>query len=270
MIYSDYSRFMHELRREGAKTAARHTKELGFDAVELLTSCPRTEKDAWLDSLPELKAALEEEGLTVSCFSFGVDLSKNEPPLEYAEYAAFLGSTKVHHTLVPSLTLEDGAPSYEEMLETVLPRAEKFARRCKELGITCLYEPQGMYFNGAKGLGGFLARIDADNVGVCADTGNTLFAGEAGEDVYRELCGYVKHMHVKNYRLSDTPCEGEHYLLQSGKYLCEAPLNDGDTDVAECVRILRERGYDGAVSFELEGDDERMRRALAYMKKLFK
>ena len=46
-----------------------------------------------------------------------------------------------------------GAPSYEEVLTPITDFAVRTAEYAKTLGVRCLYEPQGAYFNGYHGFG---------------------------------------------------------------------------------------------------------------------
>ena len=118
----------------------------------------------------------------MACYSVGTDLSTGDTaPIErlkrHAEYAAILGSPYLHHTLFPVLSQREGAPTYAQVLPYVLEAAAQVAEHAATLGVTCLYEPQGLYFNGTEGLGHFFAEIKriCPNVGICADAGNPLF-----------------------------------------------------------------------------------------------
>ena len=277
MRFVDYGVFYKDIHQVSLEYAARHARELGFDAVELLEVFP-LKKNAILWKYPahEMRRVLEEYGLSVSCVSFGVNLAEDEIDWDgieaLIEYAAAVGSPRVHHTLVPLVSLQEGAPSYETMLERVYPHAVKIANRCRMLGMECLYEPQGIYFNGTEGLGHFYDRICAEctNVGICGDTGNSLFVDISAEAIYDRFVHGIRHVHVKNYRVTDAPDGATRaYRSKGGRYIYDCPIERGATDLAYCLEKLKAVGYDGDISFEMEIDDCVTREAMTYLRGLW-
>jgi len=268
---TNYNSFCADLQAHGLEYAVRHSAELGFDAVEFLDLLD----DPILPTLgtpEEVKALLDRYGLGVSCYSVGVQLLCDDPEkterdlFAHIDFAAAIGSKRFHHTLIPLLELPADAPSYESAMNAIFASAERIAAYCESRGITCLYEPQGMYFNGVDGLKPFLEKMKQTGrrVGVCGDFGNSLFVDVAPDAIFAEFIDDVKHVHVKDYLVSDTALDGKQtdFRSKSGKWIYEADMGEGSVKLDACFDALKAVGYDGAISFEFVADDETNKKAL--------
>lgn len=269
-MFTNYSLFYSDIKTRGVEYAIEHTAKLGFDAVEFL-ALPE-EKCNVSTAKKELSAA----SLKVSCYSVCANLLSGNTQktetllLKYADVAAELGSTYFHHTLVSPLVLPQNAPSFSEVLPIVVRSAEKIANHCEKLGITCLYEPQGMYVNG-EGLKRFFEEMKkrCRNIGICGDVGNSLFVDYSPSLIFDELAPYIKHVHLKDYKIkNEKSSEGKAYRSLGGKWLYDAPLGSGDVDISHCLSKLREQNYCGDFAFEVEGSDEVMKKAVEYVKNM--
>ncbi len=257
MRFTMYDGFTELTRSRGIEQAAVYAVEHGFSAVEFLGTL--TPPVANVAEAREARRVLEAYGLSVSCYSVGTTLfeapAEEERLLHHAELAAALGSPYLHHTLYCSLTRSPDAPDYEAVFADVTPRALRIVRYAEALGLTCLYEEQGFYFNGIHRFGRFFRGMQAQarNVGVCADLGNILFADEAPEDFVRMFADDIRHVHIKDYRRSyQPPTDGSSaFRSANGAYLTECAVGDGDAQVAACLSVLRNAGYTGQYALEI-------------------
>ena len=261
MKKSLFSGFSSLLAERGAAGMAAYARKLGFEGVEPSPS-------EGLNTVAEAEAlarALADEGLCVPCFSICADLfhpDETEAVDElrhWAEIAAACGSPYFHHTLIPGLLpLNAGEPVFERVFDTVVRRAAAVADYAKTLGLVCLYEDQGFYFNGADRFGRFLAALDRDNTGVCADFGNCLFVGETAAQFIGPLSPLVRHVHVKDYlyKPGSAPFPGPSWLrTRDGGYLRDTIPGHGVVDFPGALSVLRGAGYDGFFSFEFGGPE---------------
>lgn len=274
MKFTNYVLFSHELQQRGLGYALDHTSKLGFEAVE------------WLDSaldessiIPDMDAAratkneLNARNLTVSCYSVLVDLlGENVDKMmdrvyRHIEYAAEFGSPYVHHTLIPAYKFKPGIPTYEDALLRVADNAERIAKRCNEYGIICLYEPQGIYFNGVPGLKALLSEMKSRgcNVGLCGDTGNSVLVDTPPVEIFKNFAEDIKHIHVKDYKYVPK-CDGKNYFTTSGKYVADAGLGEGISEVVKCFDCVKD--YSGNISFEMRCDDAQMLKNIEYVKNI--
>ena len=278
MRFTNYTPFCADLEKHGIEYAAAHSAELGFEAVEFLDLCPIEQPLPSRIQAEQVVQALRANGLSVACYSLCADLSvpDREALLKelflHVDFAAAIGSPFFHHTVVCGLELPPNAPTYDEMLALVLPVVTAVARRCAEYGMTCLYEPQGMYFNGVDGLGRLFAEVKktCPNVGICGDVGNSLFADTPATDIYDAFIDHMVHVHVKDYQVGQGE-EGETTDLysRSGIPIYDRDIGRGVTDFEYCFAKLKAAGYDGDIAFEITGDDQTVRDAMQFVRDLW-
>lgn len=281
MIFSMYSKFTALFVNEGIEKAAEYALSLGLSGVEFLaltskpSYCPiYTPEDA-----KKVKEVLDRYNLPVSCYSVSTNLWSEEGAVEamlhQVEIAAALGCKLLHHTLLPG-DLHEGMPTYAEVVDKVVDSAARIADYAKGFGITCIYEDQGYYFNGVDQFGDFFSRISArcSNVGVCADFGNILFANEHAHDFLTHFAKDVRHVHIKDYiwKKADV-CPGKFWAYgKDGYWLRETMVGSGAVDFEKCIKLLKDAGYDGAISLELnhkEPFEDGVEQAIEYVTRLW-
>ena len=279
MKFVSYGTFQNDRRMHGIEYAAKRSARLGFDSVEFFERCLSTTPPIQSFDARYTKRVLDENGLSVACYSLLMDLSAKDfievkdTFARHLEFAARLETPYLHHTVVPSLLLEMDAPPYEMVLERVFEHVVWIANRCAEYGVTCLYEPQGLYFNGVEGLQLLFQRVGkiCKNVGICGDVGNSLFVDVSANRIYDAFIHEIRHVHVKDYMLSTHSIEdqGKSVPLRGGKWITECPIGNGVIDFSYCFGRLKQVGYDDAISFEISGDDKTVSDAMTYIKSIW-
>ncbi|MBQ9760172.1 MAG: sugar phosphate isomerase/epimerase [Clostridia bacterium] len=276
MNITNYNLFRSDLYQNGLAYAAEHSARLGFDSVEMLVLL-NSQKPPLLDVInpQETRRILEHFGQSVACYSVAAQLytedvhAVEETLCRNAELAAALGSPYFHHTLL--LGSPPNAPTYDEVFDGIVASAERVAKYCNSLGLTALYEPQGKYFNGIDGLGRFYKELKSRGlqVGICNDLGNSLFADVSPTEVTQVFATEVKHVHIKDYIMASEPfADQKCWKTVKGNWFAECEIGHGVVDHRACFDILRRADYEGAISLEIEGNDETMLSAIAYVKSL--
>lgn len=260
MKFAMYSKFTECFAKEGIEYAAKYASSLGVTGVEFLAFLPRpsycpiyTPEDA-----KKVKEVLDRYHLPVCCFSVYANLWSDDGAVEtlknQVEIAAALGCKLLHHTLLPG-DLYEGMPTYSEVVDKVVDAAAEIADYAKNFGITCIYEDQGYYFNGVDNFRDFWGRITGrcDNVGICADMGNILFANQNAHDFLRVFAKDVRHVHIKDYiHKKADQCPGKYWLYANdGYWLRETMIGSGAVNYELCMKLLKDAGYDGFFSLEL-------------------
>lgn len=291
MNISMYAGFSELVKSRGITEAAKYAASAGFSSVELLEFVDGDVPHLTFGNIDEAEEALRvlsSHGLSVACLSVCanvVDIYTEKPTIvkavlerlkKCADIAAALECPYLHHTLISHLRLPENAPSYEVVLPPVLEGAKEVADYCLSLGITCLYEPQGFYFNGLRGFGNFfsLLKKKCENVGVCGDIGNMLFVDEPEQTVFKQHANDIKHVHIKDYFVKDTLSEGEvcKYPSRGGRFILRAPIGKGDVNLIACLRYLSDVGYKGAFAIEdsdTEGLADTVKATKAIISKVF-
>lgn len=273
MELSMYPFFTDILRREGPAEAVGFARECGFSGIEILESVrpgsmPLFKEDG---QIAELKRLLDENSMGCTCYSVSISILSDElgPDRDLsgvavlkscAERAKLLGSPFLHHTLTIGYTPSaDRVDTVTEILPDLLECAGEVASYCGELGLTVLYEPQGYYINGLDGFPRFYDEMKRRGyaVGVCGDTGNSLYADCNPVDFFARYAADVRHVHIKDIQVENatvnrgnTPPSRRWDVSRGGIYLTDTFLGDGSVDLEACMGHLHRVGYAGAYSIE--------------------
>ncbi len=259
-----YSNFAQTVKSDGIERAAARARELGFSSVEFFEII----RDTWTpcvkdcESARSMKEVLNAHGMSVACYSIAANLyeegmtpetvTETEKALyRYAEIAAEVGSPLLHHTLIMS-HIQDVLP-FEEALRLIVPVAVRIAKYAHSLGVRCIYEPQGRFFNGVEKFGALYRAVKAECpwVGVCGDVGNILFVDDSPVDFFRTYAKEILHVHVKDYQPTKwTPDAPDWSISPKGAVYKECIVGTGCIDLDTCFALLRDAGYAGGFGFE--------------------
>lgn len=261
MKYAMYSRFNSFLNQYGAEITADYMESLGLSYAETLEATPLPTAIPTVEYAKELKSAFGARGISFACASAFANIlvpGTIDGLYKKVEIAAALGSPFFHHTFIPHIVMQEGLPSIDEGIEMSVEAAVKVARFARTLGVTCIYEEQGLYINGLENFGRFFYEVKrvCDDVGVIGDSGNSLFVGVEPDVFFKTYAKDVKHVHIKDYlRVKSDTRPGETWLPtesgKSGTWVRDAIVGDGVVDFEKCIAALKEVGYDGVYSFEL-------------------
>lgn len=255
-----YTGFTRMVEQAGLEKTAEYAAGLGFSSVEMLSngfsSNPGVIPD--VEAAARARVILEKKGLSVACHSVYTDLWRNEGAvhrtMELVEVAAALGAPYFHHTVLTGDAGAEDAPDFADAVEAAVETAERIANLAEKFGITCIYEDQGDYLNGVEGFGAFYGEMKrrCRNVGVCGDVGNVLFVGEQPEKFFETYKKDICHVHIKDYLQKEAEESPGRYWKKAagGNWLRETMIGDGVVNIAACMKILKEVGYQGAFALE--------------------
>ncbi|MBR6789554.1 MAG: sugar phosphate isomerase/epimerase [Oscillospiraceae bacterium] len=278
MKFTFYTNFTEMVKEKGIEAAAEYAEKMGFSSVEIL-EMDRPTLFSSLDEAKKAREVLAAHGLTMACYSVGITLY-NAPEMEealmrHAEFAAALGSPFLHHTLILSLAMKEGMPSFEDGIAYVTDAAERVANYAKTLGITCIYEDQGMYANGIEGFGAFYNELKrrCDNVGVCGDVGNSYFVDVESDAFFEAFADDIVHVHIKDYirKFGDTAPGSDWYRTRGGNWLRDTTVGSGCVNFPAIMATLKRIGYTGPLALELchpEPFDYGVKQAMDYLSRL--
>lgn len=245
--------------------AVEYAKRMGIDAIEPYPRAEFAVPDA--QAAARLKDYAAENGVGVCCFSMSANIVGNDMESElemlrlYADVAAAVGSPFLHHTLYPRLSFAACDISFKEALSRAVKGVREIFDYAEQKGVRCVYENQGLYFNGVNRIDDFLGEVNR-NVGIVADLGNILFVGETPEAFAARFAPYICHVHLKDYLYKDSrwPSPGEGwYQSRDGGYLRGTIAGHGVVNFSRVFSILNAAGYDGYFSMEYDGMEEPFR-----------
>lgn len=279
--YSFYTYFNGMLARAGVDGVADYCEKMGFSSVEVLETAGRDV----VHTIPDVHAAEDvrrrfaARGIKTACYSVGTTVYENPDAVaslkRQAEIVSALECPYLHHTLFLGLSIPENAPPEEEILARCTEAAIEVAEYAKPLGVTCIYEDQGMYVNGIANFGKFYRAVKAatPNVGVCGDVGNILFVDEDPVAFFSAFAEDIVHVHIKDYIVKhDAITPGMYwYPTRGGAWLRDTMTGSGSIDFAGCIDVLKKVGYRGAYALELchpEPFDEGVRQSMMYLGRL--
>jgi len=128
-------------------------------------------------------------------------------------------------------------------------------------------EPHGYFTTRPDMMEKMLAFCDSPCLRMNMDTGNTFIAGQDPAAFCKRFLDKISHVHVKDVSESlAAAARGE----QTGIAVSQCALGDGVNadNIRKCLTLLRDRGYDGALSMECEGQGGPMiEKSLAWVRK---
>jgi sugar phosphate isomerase/epimerase len=113
-------------------------------------------------------------------------------------------------------------------------------------------EPHGHFTTKPERMGRMLDFCDSRYLGLNMDTGNTFIAGQDPVAFLEQFIDRVRHVHIKDVSESLAAAVRGN---QTGIAVSQCAIGDGVNadNIRTCIQMLRDRGYDGTLSMECEG-----------------
>ena len=250
-----------------------HGREFGFDGVEIRL----IERETDLLKLPEFQPAerprrrreLADSGFEVPVLASNVrfhDLEASvrkeqvETGKAYLDLAKELGASfgRVFGDVVGKNNNGQYRPAIIQQVAEGLQRLGEYA---ETLELNIVIETHGDYSD-SRLMQQTMALVETPAVGVLWDTHHPWrFCGESLSETSERLKAWVRHTHWKDSVLQpreQTGGDGQdaadqaHELMQGHRHADYVLLGSGEFPALQCMRLLRQSGYDGWVSLEWE------------------
>ena len=249
-------------------------KELGFDAIEFL----EIQDEDPVATAKKLKQHCAEVGLEISAYTVGANLLKGDREevvqhlLLCVDVAAALGAPVMRHDVCSALP--EGM-DWETGMREMVPMIRRITAYAKEKGVRTCSENHGRIYQDSVRVERMINEVNDENYRWLLDIGNFLCVDENPVDAVRRALPYAIHVHVKDFlyrKVDELAVLPEGFSkTRNGNLLRGTILGHGDVPVFECIKLLKESGYDGVCSLEFEGAEENMnalRLSLAYLKRV--
>ncbi len=161
------------------------------------------------------------------------------------------------HVGCPCLDTTDGLHAAQGLTDkesvSLMKRCyQQILRVAEAYGITINIEPHGYYTTNPEMMAEMLAFVDSPLLGMNMDTGNTFIAGRDPVAFLKQFVDKIRHVHLKDVSqaLADAVRGG-----QTGIAMSQCALGEGVNaeNIRNCLKLLRDRGYQGALSIECDG-----------------
>src|SRR5690606_13169877 len=174
--------------------------------------------------------------------------------------AAALGATHMRHDATRGYTRDARRPrSFAAILPELASACRAITEYAADLGVRTLVENHGYFCQDSERLEQLADAVGHPNFGLLADLGNFICVAEDPPRALGRLMPFVRHVHVKDFHLKPGTCpdpgEGWH-TSRGGNYWRGSIIGHGDVPVAQCLRLLKQAGYDGSFSIEYEGMED--------------
>jgi inosose dehydratase len=136
----------------------------------------------------------------------------------------------------------------EDRWPTLIANLQAAAEACAEAGFRVSIHPHaGTYLEIEPEIRRMMDAVDASLVGLCLDTGHVRFGGGDPVALARDYADVITHVHLKDCRVSvlrevAATGGGMEEDLRAGAFV---DLGEGDSEIAQVVDVLRDRGYAG-------------------------
>ncbi len=128
-------------------------------------------------------------------------------------------------------------------------------------------EPHGYFTTNPDRMEEMLGFVDSPLLRMNMDTGNTFIAGQDPVAFLKRFIAKVSHVHIKD--VSESLAQAVRGG-QTGIAVSQCALGEGVNaeNIRECLKLLRDHGYDGALSIECEGQSGPMiEKSLAWLRR---
>lgn len=261
---SSYS-FGNYLAEKGIMWVIEKTAELGFAGIEFVHQPWTNDLDLETAKMCRLKCA--ELGLEPVAFCIGADFINKYTDEDAAflrkavDFTAELGAPLMRHDITSGIKGRKYSIGYDDALETVVPRIRELADYAKTKGVMTMTENHGFYSQDALRVEKLINSVAHENFGALVDIGNFVCADEDPNRSVAILAPYAVHVHAKDFYIKSGSSidPGEGWMKTRGaNYIRGAIIGHGDCNVYQSVQALKKAGYDGYLSIEFEGYEDKV------------
>lgn len=239
-------------------------KELSFDGIEFIDIVAEGENtfEGRLALAKDIRSHCEKIGLEIPAYTVGADLvSENADDtvlklFECLEITKALGAKIMRHDVCTRLP--EGW-NYKDAICAAVPRIRRVADKAAQIGITTCVENHGLIIQAPERVKELIEAVDRPNYGWLCDIGNFLCADCDPLESTKIAAEYTVHAHAKDFLFKakgasgawgfGIPTLGENALRGT-------VIGHGVVPVLECIKALRNAGYNGYISLEFEGPEE--------------
>jgi len=244
------------------------TKEMGFDGIEFTDLVPLG--DDLLAGAAQMKKECAALGLEIVNYTIGADLlngyAGGKPEDEVArlkrqvDVAAALGATGMRHdaTWGPSKEARQWR-SFDSYLPILAEGCRAVTEYAATKNIRTMVENHGYFAQDSDRMEKLVTAVAHPNFGILCDIGNFLCADEEPTIAVGRIAPYTVHAHAKDFHVKSGSCPSPgsaFFPTRAGNLLRGAIVGHGEVPVQQCLRLLKNAGYNGYISIEFEGIED--------------
>lgn len=155
----------------------------------------------------------------------------------------------------------------EEVLKQTIRNYEECMKWAEDYKIIINVEPHGPYTGDIDFMQKLLSHFESEYLRFNMDTGNTFIQGNDPLEFLKAMRKYVTHAHIKDVSAGlAAALRGE----STGIACSEVGIGEGVNadNIKKCIQFLKETNWDGDVSIECSGADDKISSSVAFMRSI--
>jgi len=237
-------------------------KEMGFDGIEFaeIHAPEGTDKKEYAKAL---KAEAEKHEIEIAAYCIGANLIYDtEKEIERLkgeiDVCEALGCKVMRHDATGGYSKEDKKKGlgFNNALPTIIKGYKAVTEYAKTKGIKTCIENHGFFAQDSSRVEAIINGVNDENFGALVDIGNFLCADEDPAVAVGNVAPYAVHVHAKDFHKktgNEFVAPDGFFMTRGGNFLRGAIIGHGVVPVVQCLRILKNAGYNGYVTVEFEG-----------------
>lgn len=249
-------------------------KDTGFDVIEFAGLTPPAGVEN-REFAKEIRDECDRVGIEIANYTIGADFINGLEPIVgpdgncaseikrlrgELEIAQILGVPGMRHDATRGFPGDKpGAKSFDDALPILIEGCREVTKIAADLGIRTMVENHGHFCQDSERVEKLVCGVDHPNFGILIDMGNFVVVDEDPGAAVGRLIPYAFHCHAKDMHIKhgNGPSPGAGWSMsRGGNYWRGAIIGHGDVSVIQCIRIIRQSGFDGVLSIEFEGMEE--------------
>ena len=235
--------------------------EMGFEAIEYI-GLPGEDAAERFALAEQIKQEAARCGLDVSSYVVGGNLLQESAEAQQAEVERLKGELDIAKVLGVAVFRFDvlyklpQGRSFGSVLSEVAPAIRQIAEYGKTLGIRVTIENHGLAFQDYDRIERTVEAVEHENFGLLIDIGNFLCADQDNVQCVSRLAHLAYHVHLKDFEKLDFYSEASKenaFCTRGCNYLRGTAVGYGEARSEQCLKILKNAGFDGYVIIEFEG-----------------
>lgn len=240
--------------------------ELGFDAIEYT-------EGAWSSDLSvaeKIRQRAADAGIAVAAYCVGADFingcggdtkAEVERLKAHVDAAKALGAPMMRHDVAWGFHGRKYSIGYDDALAIVVDAIRELTEYAASVGVKTMTENHGYFSQDANRVEKLINSVAHPNFGALVDLGNFMCADENPNISVGIMAPYAFHVHAKDFffKSGDGIHPGEGWFTtRAGNFIRGAIIGQGEARVMQSLGILKRAGYDGYVSVEFEGMEDKL------------
>lgn len=242
--------------------------ENGFDGIEIVDGMH--ENCADFELAKKVRDYCKEKNLEVASFCTGADFlygSGGDLDAEIQRVCRIVDLAEAYGAKVFRHDVAYGCGENEEyrLYSNAIPRMAKacleISKYAEKKGIVTTTENHGFYSQDCARVSSLISAVGYKNFGALVDIGNFMCADEEPTLSVSVMAPYCKMVHAKDFYWKSgseiAPGNGW-FKTRANNYLKGAIIGHGNAHAAQSLGILKKSGYDGYISVEFEGAEDKL------------